>query len=210
MKLFLVVAALVASLSLCNLSDRLGNRNEPNANNSNQTANSNGDNTNAIANAPSPETNANDTGARDTATTLRELLDIEKEWTEANIRADRDALERILADEYLGTDQAGTVKNKQEYIATIQPSDAIQSWDFSDLNVTQSGSNVVLTGIMIINIRQGRQRTRQSYRFTDSFVRRDGRWQAVSSQVTQIRTTAPPNNRRRGGSGVGSGNDNTI
>ncbi len=198
MKLFSVVAVLLLSLSLCNFSGNLGNSGNQNANaNTDQTANRNNDDADA-----SPEANTNSSGTSDTtATTLRELLDVENEWTEANNRADREALERILADEFLGTDPAGTVTNKQEYISTIQPNNSMRSWDFDDLNLTQSGTNSVLTGILIVNGQQGNQRFTQRYRFTDTFIRRDGRWQAISSQVMEMRPPAAPprrpNDRRR-------------
>jgi hypothetical protein len=148
MKTLSAIIVVAAVLFFCNPSGRLGNLSDPNASgNTNRTANRNGN-----VDAPSPETNSNDSDSGDTATVLRELLDVENEWTEANNRADREALDRILADEFLGTDPAGTVTNKERYIATIQPNNTIRSWDFDDLNLNQSGTNAVLTGILIINL----------------------------------------------------------
>lgn len=203
MKLLFVTAALVSSITLCNLSGRLGNGSNPN-NNSNQTANGN------VNVSQSPETNANDE-SNDTATVLRELLDVENEWTEANNRADRETLERILAEEFLGTDPNGRVENKQQYLASIQPNNIIRSWDFDDLNLARSGSNAVLTGILIIRGQEGNGRFTRRFRFTDSFVRRDGRWQAISSQVMEIAPPPPSRNRRGNGGGTsGAGNGNSI
>ena len=119
-------------------------------------------------------------------------------------RADRAALDRILAEEFLGTDPAGNVQNKQQYLATIQPNTYIRSWDFTDLNLSRSGSNAVLTGVFVVHGQAGNRRFTQRYRFTDTFVWREGRWQAISSQVAELPAMAPPPSRRRSRDGGGN------
>lgn len=112
---------------------------------------------------------------------LAELTELEHEWTVANINADKKALARILADDYV--DQAtGRPRGKAEYLQTITRDTSIQSWDFQNLKVDLKGDRATLTGILQLRV----QNQEVDYNFTDKFVWRDRRWQAVSSEVSQI------------------------
>jgi hypothetical protein len=112
-----------------------------------------------------------------------ELMALEKEWTEANIKADRVALNRILAAEYTGTYADGTVQNKTQYIATIKPDATNPTWKLEDTKLTMKGETGIITGILKWTVR-GRTTT---YRFTDTFVKKDGTWQAIGSQSTVVK-----------------------
>jgi len=111
---------------------------------------------------------------------LGALTDLEHEWTVANINADKKKLDRILADDFVGTSSDGKTQGKAEYIRTIERDTTIQKWDFEDLKVSLKGERATLTGIIKLLIRD----EELEYRFTDKFVWRDGRWQATSSEVT--------------------------
>jgi uncharacterized protein DUF4440 len=113
---------------------------------------------------------------------LADLTDIEHEWTVANINADKKKLDRILADDYVGTASDGKSQGKAEYIRTIQRDTSIQKWDFQDLKVELKGNRATLSGVIKLQI----QDREVAYQFTDKFVWRDGRWQAVSSEVAPV------------------------
>jgi hypothetical protein len=117
-----------------------------------------------------------------TAEVLSDLTDIENEWTVANVNADKRKLDFILADDYVGTSSDGKSQGKTEYIKTIERDTAIERWDFEDLKVTLRGDRATLTGRIRITAR-GQEVV---YSFTDKFVWRDGRWQAVGSEVAQV------------------------
>jgi ketosteroid isomerase-like protein len=136
--------------------------------------------------------NTNSSGADSPPPTDREALlsdlkSLEDEWTVANINADKNKLNHILADDYVGITE-GRAQGKAEYLKTIERDTAIQHWEFSNLRVTLNGDRVALTGIVTFDARdengQDRQRT---FKFTDKFVWRDGRWQATSSQVDPVK-----------------------
>ena len=117
----------------------------------------------------------------DSTKVLLELTDLEHQWTVANINADKKALDRILADDYVGITD-GKAQGKAEYINTIRRDTSIEKWDFQDLKVVLEGDRATLTGILKLVI--GGQEN--GFRFTDKFVWRDGRWQATASEVSQI------------------------
>lgn len=118
----------------------------------------------------------------DTQQVLDQLTQIEHEWTVANINADKKQLDRILADDYVGEDAEGKPHGKAEYIRTIERDTSIEKWDFEDLKVDLTGDRAALSGIIRFQV-EGKLRV---FRFTDKFVWRDGRWQAVGSEVKPV------------------------
>lgn len=111
---------------------------------------------------------------------MAELSKLENDWIRANIKADKEALDRILADEYTGTMHDGTTQTKEEYLADIKPDRTARSWSSEDVRLEFEGDTATMTGVLIWNSTRGTQR----FRFTDAFVKRDGRWQAISSVTT--------------------------
>ena len=172
------------------------NRNQPpvfNSNQSNQNSiadlNTNTDNANSNLNTNSDNTNENanagdDASAvpTDEADVLATLTSLEHEWTVANINADKSALDRILADDFVGSGPDGKPQGKAEYLRTIERDTETQSWDFENLKLSLNGSRATLSGIVKFQLRNGEF----PFRFVDKFVWRDGRWQATGSEVTRI------------------------
>lgn len=111
---------------------------------------------------------------------LAQLTKIEEEWTEANVKGDKETLERILADEYVGGDNG---RGKREYIDTLTPDPSIKSWELSDVTVEQNGDRATVKGTLTDETAKGTE----VYTFTDKFVWRDNRWQAVASKTTRVR-----------------------
>jgi ketosteroid isomerase-like protein len=162
--------------------ERRNNNSNPNLSNSNPNegnANNNDDSLNTEDSTPPPT---------DEEAVLTDLTDLEHDWTVANINADKEKLDRILADDYAGTTSDGKPQGKAEYLRTIQRDTTIQKWNFEDLKASLKGDRASLTGTirLVINDQEG-QPQNVAYRFTDKFVWRDGRWQATGSEVTPIK-----------------------
>lgn len=136
---------------------------------------------NENTNTPTDESLA-DIPPTDENKVLADLTQLEHEWTAANLNADKKALDRILADDYVSLLEGGKTQGKAEYIATIERDNSIERWDFEDLKVSLKGNRATLTGLIRYQVRNGEA----AFLFIDKFVWRDGRWQAVSSQVKQI------------------------
>lgn len=149
------------------------NLNNSNSNSSEGNQNVN-DNSDAAEATPAPTNEA---------AVIADLTNLEHEWTVANINADKKKLNRILADDYVGTPAEGRSHGKAEYLRTIERDTTIEKWEFDDLKVSLKGDRATLTGIL-------RQRIRSqdvAYQFVDKFVWRDGRWQATGSEVTLMK-----------------------
>jgi uncharacterized protein DUF4440 len=149
------------------------------------------DRSNSNRNANSLDKNTNDNSAidewapppADQQQVLAQLTELEHEWTVANINADKKKLNRILADDYVGEGPSGKTHGKAEYLRTIERDTSIQKWDFEDLKVDLNGDRASLSGILTLQIDD----KPRSFRFTDKFVWRDGRWQAIGSEVTPFK-----------------------
>ena len=115
---------------------------------------------------------------------LAALTELEHDWTVANINADKQKLNRILADDYVGmSNDDGKIQGKADYIRTIERDTVTQKWEFEDLKVTLIGDRATLEGVLRFQLPD----QEAAYRFTDKFVWRDGRWQAVGSEVSRVK-----------------------
>ena len=159
-------------------------------------SNLNGRNSNPGSNPADGNENDNDNSSADDTTppptdealVLQGLTDLEQEWTIANINADKKKLDRILADDYVGTGADEKPQGKAEYLRTATRDTAIQKWDFEDLKLSLKGDRATLNGIIRLEVRDEHgQNQNLAFRFTDKFVWRDGRWQATGSVVTPLK-----------------------
>jgi Domain of unknown function (DUF4440) len=138
----------------------------------------------SILPSPSPLTSPSNQESdvpTDSDQVLSDLSDLEDTWAEANVKGDKQTLERILADDYVGG--AGKLRhNKREYIDNLTADPSIESWDTDNLQVQLSENRAILTGRLTEKTEQGKQ----TYNFTDTFVWRDHRWQAIASVSNRV------------------------
>jgi len=175
---FQPLKSLNANTNTSNTNKNIDRGDNPNWNSNNSTT-GNQNESNANNNQEGSDTTAPPT---DEAAVLADLTNLEHEWTVANINADKKKLNRILADDYVGTSD-GKAQGKADYLRTVTRDDRIQKWEFDDLKVSLKGDRATVTGILRLKLQDGDD----AYRFVDKFVWRDGRWQATSSEVTQFK-----------------------
>jgi len=156
--------------------------------NTNGTANGNtNDNSSGLNQNESVNENSSETEPpTNEEIVLADLKNIEDEWTVANLNADKKKLGKILADDYVSMVN-GKMQGKADYLRDIKPDPTIQHWEFHDLKLKLNGSRATLEGI--VSLESSAQSQTQSLKFTDKFVWRDSRWQAVSSEVAPANET---------------------
>jgi hypothetical protein len=160
MKSILTVAALMTTLSLCNLSDKLKPEAKP-----------------SPAKSTATSTDRNEV--------LQELLKIEKIMTDASLNADIATLAPYIADDYSGAGIDGRSQNKNQLLAATKLEKNIKSWTITEAQlVSLDDESAVLNYVQSVTGRNGRT---ARARVIDTFVRRDGRWQIKSEQQTLIR-----------------------
>lgn len=119
-----------------------------------------------------------------------QLLYMEREWNDASKRKDVAWFERNYADDATDINsRTGEIHSKVEEIASMKNDKAVlDSLELSDLNVRVEGNTAVVTGINHVKGRddKGLPMDRRT-RFTDVFVKRDGRWLVLATQGTLIK-----------------------
>jgi ketosteroid isomerase-like protein len=118
----------------------------------------------------------------------QEVINLENEWTNAYVHGDTAALERIEADGYLYTDPGGKVSGKAEDIADVKAGGyKLQSFTPENMKVHLFGDTAVVTGHGLEKGTAKGKDTSGTYAYTDIFIKRGGRWQAIASQFTKIK-----------------------
>lgn len=116
------------------------------------------------------------------------ILRVERQYVQANLNADTDALDKILADDFtinFTVRGCRRVESKAERLALLErPDFAFQSLDTDNVEVEVDGDRAVLTGEASLESRYGDRVFREStYTFTRIYEKRQGRWQIVSVQT---------------------------
>jgi peptidylprolyl isomerase len=114
------------------------------------------------------------------------LKDAEHQWTEAFKNRDKDALSRILDDQFIFTDDEGQVVDKTQYIDAAIQAIKVESYSLEDMTVRVHGDTGVVAGRLTGKFTVGGKDASGDFRFTDTFVRRLGRWRVIASQDTRI------------------------
>jgi len=116
------------------------------------------------------------------------LMQMERDWAQAYVKGDLAVIDRIEAADYAYVDSQGTAGDKAQDLAEIKSGVwKAQSASVEELKVRVFGNAAVVTGRTTLKGAQykGKDMSGQ-FRFTDVFVNRDGRWQAVASHSSKI------------------------
>jgi ketosteroid isomerase-like protein len=117
----------------------------------------------------------------------RELIKLENDWSTAWQKHDTAFLQKLFADEYIGTDSDGATYTKAQDIANAKSEDTqIESFVLSDVKVHVYGDTAVVTAHSTNKATFKGKDISGTYRYTDVFVKRDGRWQVVATQETRV------------------------
>jgi ketosteroid isomerase-like protein len=117
----------------------------------------------------------------------QELIKLENESNDAWLRRDVEAYARLLADDYLETDPDGDMATKAEELALVRSTETtITAVMADDFKVRVYGDAAVVTFRLTFKKPvDGKEMTGQE-RFTDTWIKRDGRWQCVAVHYSRI------------------------
>jgi ketosteroid isomerase-like protein len=117
----------------------------------------------------------------------QELIKLENEWADAWVKSDVAFFERIEADDYTYTACEGSVWTKAQDLALLKSGqDVITSWVLADMKVRVYGDAAVVTGRTTVKETWKGKDVSGQYRYTDTWVKRAGRWQLVASHTSKI------------------------
>ncbi|MGB6986992.1 MAG: nuclear transport factor 2 family protein [Candidatus Aquilonibacter sp.] len=111
------------------------------------------------------------------------VLDQEQRWLQAVAKHDATALGKILADNFVHTNYRGVLSYREQELANVikpkpySESTSEQTVDFAGKNAAVvHGLNTVSQGGKVI----------LRLRYTDVYVKQNGRWMALSTQETPV------------------------
>jgi len=123
----------------------------------------------------------------DTPSVEQTLIQIEHEWNKALMAKDYKAIDRIVADDWVGVDFKGMTTTKHESIAELKAGESSnQSVEVGDMTVRVFGNTAVVIGTDTEKSTYQGKDSSGKYAWMDVFMKRAGKWQAVASQSTKL------------------------
>ena len=107
---------------------------------------------------------------------------MERKWAEAIVNRDMATLEELIADDFAGTSWTGGTYSKTKAMTDIEFRVFVaESLNLEDVKVSVFGDTAVVTMIQVEKSKYDNLDCSGRYGYSDVWVKRDGRWQAVSS-----------------------------
>jgi ketosteroid isomerase-like protein len=109
-------------------------------------------------------------------------------FDDAQLRGDLAALERMLAPDFLFVRGSGRIGNARDFIAGFtDPASKLEPFVITDRLFLRISPDVAIVGgeARVKGIESGKPFA-EHFRYADTFVKRDGRWVVVYTQITGL------------------------
>ena len=114
------------------------------------------------------------------------LYQLERDWAEADVKKDAVALDKILATEFQAN-YVGLIGNKKQVLSVLKSnSSKTESAVNSEMNAIVFGDTAIVHGLSTEKSSMAGKDTSGQYRWTDVFVKREGRWQCVTGYAAKV------------------------
>ena len=119
--------------------------------------------------------------------TEQELITLENGWNDSIVKRDWAFVDRILADDYIGTNYDGVVKTKAQTLASLKSDETVVASEVADdFRVRLYGDTAVVTFRNAEKSELKGKDTSMQERVTDIWVKIAGRWQCVAAHASRI------------------------
>ena len=114
----------------------------------------------------------------------KRIVALENIWNQAQIAHDSTGMGSMLHPDFVFTDYDGTVMSKPQFLASIRDTSNTLSLEVSDdMKLHRFGDTVVVTGATHERGKQKGKAYEHYGRFTDTWMRYNGEWLCVASQL---------------------------
>jgi ketosteroid isomerase-like protein len=125
--------------------------------------------------------------ASSSAGTEEQIKKLEQDWANSVAKGDASAVEKYEASDILNTDPTGRVTDRAQDVQEVKSGDLkLQSLQLGDMQVHTYGNTAVVTGLGNLKGSFKGQDISGTYRFTDTWVNRNGTWQCVATESTKV------------------------
>ncbi|HEX6628396.1 MAG TPA: nuclear transport factor 2 family protein [Gemmatimonadaceae bacterium] len=108
-------------------------------------------------------------------------IKLEDQWTTALVKRDAATFERLLARNFVYTEDA-SVMSRGDVIKSVTGTDRVEWARNEGMKVHDFGDVHVITGVLHLRGRGKGGAFDRRYQFTDTWQRRNGRWQIIAAQ----------------------------
>ena len=126
----------------------------------------------------------------DAAKAEQQVRQLERAWLDAYEKFDAEAMDRIVADDFVITFPNGGMQTKAQVMKMVRgprpPVDSAPRLFTEDTQARVYGNAVVLRGRVITEMQKDGKPQREESRYTDVYVQTDGRWQVVASHLSAV------------------------
>ncbi len=147
-------------------------------------------NAQAVRGAPPPSTTSaprkvtppgtHPAAARPKSTSLPPIQ-LEDQWTTALVKRDVRTFDQLLAPNFVYTENAA-VMNRGEVIKGVTGPDKVEWARNEGMKLHDFGDVQVITGVLHVKGKGDKGSFDRRYQFTDTWQRRNGRWQIIAAQ----------------------------
>lgn len=115
------------------------------------------------------------------------IIALENLWNQMQISHDADAMGKLLDADFVLTDYDGTVMSKGQFLASIRDKSTQLTVEVSeDMKLHRHGDTVVVTGSTHEKGTEKGKPFSHVGRFTDTWIKKDGQWLCIASQLSLI------------------------
>ena len=113
--------------------------------------------------------------------TQKAVFALEEEWTRALVRRDTMAFKRLTTPGFVYTED-NVVMNQRELIDAIVTGDKVDWAGNEGMKLYDYTPVAVVTGVLVVRGKKNNKTYTNRYRFTDTWLYRNGKWQAIAAQ----------------------------
>lgn len=116
------------------------------------------------------------------------IIALENLWNQMQIKHDAEAMGQMLDPNFVLTDYDGTIMSKGQFLASVKDMSYVLTTEVSqDMRLFSHGDTVIVIGATHEAGTSKGKPFEHHGRFTDTWVRSDGRWICLASQLSSMR-----------------------
>lgn len=113
------------------------------------------------------------------------IIALENLWNQMQVNHDADAMGQMLDANFVFTDYDGTIMSKGEFLASVKDMSVVLTTEVSqDMRLLSHGDTVIVIGATRETGTSKGKPFEHHGRFTDTWIRSDGRWVCIASQLS--------------------------
>ena len=126
-------------------------------------------------------------GRADDAAAEKQVAMLSKQFREADLKGDTEALDALLSDDWVVIEPDGNLVSKAQNARNFKDgSVAFEAIDPSEVKVRVYGDAAVVTGRCHVKLKVKGEKVDTHVRMSEFYAKQGGKWRCVSTQVTNI------------------------